>query len=542
MKSYEKESLANSDIESAPIFEKNILTEEEKKDEINRNYLPNLSEYQEISYDIKTEKGESKAFYPNINYQDESKKGYYIFYNNNLSGLKEFYSLELTKLKEENPFTLLHISEFLDKLDIKFDPDKYYNPIKLLSKVVSFGYQPIVDKARCIANNLITIRNIEKSTNNRNDLKYKVFEVKVSDDKEEIFKNFTCNEVSSYTSIESSFSILPDKYKDTLSYITELDNLLNNYLKDLGENVVEQNKKNKLCFILNRASFYLSHKEKLREQYELNVLIKLDKLRRKIDYLLLQNRFKYEQSKRPILNINIERCIILINSIKTTSIYIEKIELQNFIKELEMALERKANNLKEQRNFELLSLNEIREIAQVRDIVINSNENIREAIQNKIEELEDKKEKNEEEIQSIATSLGMKLVGDTLQTIVGIPPVTNLKKGEKKEKTDGEPKKEGMDRISELRSENKKIERKITNYKNRLERIKTNQDYDIEFINILKLYAQLIRRNYHLRNNFSGIIMSEKRTLASIEINNSKKFEEQVKLREYEIKEISKDN
>jgi len=49
-----------------------------------------------------------------------------------------------------------------------------------------------------------------------------------------------------------------------------------------------------------------------------------------------------------------------------------------------------------------LSLDEIREIVQVRDINISSYENIREAIQNKIEELEEEKEKNEAEIQSIA--------------------------------------------------------------------------------------------------------------------------------------------
>lgn len=539
MKFCENETLENSDSNSAPVLEKNVLTEEQKKDEINKNYLPNLSEYQQISYDINTEKGESKAFYPNVNYQDESRKGYYIFYNNNLIGLKEFYSYELTKLKDNNPFVLLHIKEFLDKLDLKLDADSYYNPIKLLSKVVSYGYQPIVDKARFIANNLIKIHEIEARFGTA--INTKVCEIKVKDNKEEIFNELSYKEISSYPAIESNFSILPDKYKDTLSYIIELDKLLNNYLKDLGENIVEQNKKNKLCFILNRASFYLSQKEKLREQYKLDILLKLDKLRRKIDYLLLQHRFKFEQSKRPILNINIERCIILINSLETTSIYVEKIELQKFIEELEFALERKANNLKEQRNFEVLSLNEIREIAQVRDININSNENIREAIRNTIEDLEEQKEKNEKEIQSIATSLGMQLVGDTLQTISGIPPVNNLIKEEKKEKTDGEPKKEGMDRISELRAENKKIERRITNYRNRLERLNVGQNYDIEFINILKLYAQLIRRNYLLRNDFSGIILSEKRKIAPIEINGTKKFEEQTKLREYEIKEISKD-
>ena len=98
-----------------------------------------------------------------------------------------------------------------------------------------------------------------------------------------------------------------------------------------------------------------------------------------------------------------------------------------------------------------------------------------------------------------------------------------------------------MDRINELRKENKKIERKIRNFKNKLERIKVNQNYDIQFINIMKLYQQLVRRNYHIRNDFSGIILSEKRKMASIHLKNSMKFEEQANYREYETNEISKE-
>ena len=98
MKFCENETLENSDSNSAPVLEKNVLTEEQKKDEINRNYLYNLSEYQQISYDIKNDEGEDEILYPNVNYQDESKQGFYIFYNNNLKGLKDIYTKELKKL------------------------------------------------------------------------------------------------------------------------------------------------------------------------------------------------------------------------------------------------------------------------------------------------------------------------------------------------------------------------------------------------------------------------------------------------------------
>ena len=533
-----EETLANSDSNSAPIFEKRILTETEQKDEINRNYLPNLSEYQQISYH--TKKNEDYVLYPNVNYQDESKKSFYIFYNNNLSGLKNLYTKELKRLKNNYPFVLYHIMDFLDQLDLKLDADSYYNPFKLISKLISYNYQTEVDKARSIAKNLIKIKNIENSY--KTDIKIKAFEIKVNDGKEGIFNELYFDEKYDYPAIEINFSILADKYKDSLSYIIELDKLLNYYLKELGENIVEENQKNKLCFILNRASFYLSNKEKLREDYKLNVLTKLDKLRRKINYLLLQNRFKFEENKRPFLNINIERSIILINSLKTTSIYIEKTELYKFIIELESALDRKANNLKDQKDFETMNLDEIGRIVQVRDRNITSNEKVKEEIANMIEELEEQKKKNEAEIESIAASIGMKLVGNTLQMISGIPPLNNIINEERREKTDDERKKEGMERINQLRADNEKIKKNITKNKNRLERVNVAQAYDIEFVNIFKLYKQLIRRNYDLRNNFSGVILSENREMAQINKDaNKNKYEEQINLREYEIKEISKE-
>ena len=420
-----------------------------------------------------------------------------------------------------------------------YDEDTYYNPLRLISKVISYSYEPIVKKARNIANNLISINKIEK--NNGIDLKKSVVEINTFDGKEKIFEEFSPFEKNDYTAIEISFSNLANEYKDSLSYIIALDKLLNKYLNQMGENIVDLEQKKRISFILNRASFYLSNKEIIKEQYDLNILKKMDKLRRKIDYLLLQNRFKFEQNQRPILGINIERCIILINSLKLTSIFIEKTELKKFIIELEYALERKANNLKETKNFDALNLNEIKELIQVRDVVINSNEKIKEAMQDKIEELEEGLEKNNSEIQSILASIGMKLVGDTFQVISGVPPVNQIKKEEKKETTEGESKKKGMDRINELRSENKKIEKKIRNYRNRLEKINVSQNYDIEFINIMKLYQQLVRRNYLTRNDFSGLILLEKREMVTIQLKDSTKLEEQADKREYEIKEISKE-
>ena len=44
-----------------------------------------------------------------------------------------------------------------------------------------------------------------------------------------------------------------------------------------------------------------------------------------------------------------------------------------------------------------------------------------------------------------------------------------------------------------------------------------------------------------MRNDFSGLILLEKREIASIQLKDSTKLEEQVDKREYETKEISKE-
>ena len=59
----------------------------------------------------------------------------------------------------------------------------------------------------------------------------------------------------------------------------------NNYLREIGENVTETEKIKFLSFILNRASYYLAYpSEQLLENNNLDILKKLDKLRRKIYY------------------------------------------------------------------------------------------------------------------------------------------------------------------------------------------------------------------------------------------------------------------
>ena len=129
---------------------------------------------------------------------------------------------------------------------------------------------------------------------------------------------------------------------------------------------------------------------------------KLDKLRRKINYLLLKFRYKYVENERAILGILIDQLKILINTNDTKSIYLEKTQVIKFIRELEKALETKATNLSKERKFEPISIEDIKEIAKLRDVNIASDENIKNSIKDKIEELEEQIDKNKSEMQSIS--------------------------------------------------------------------------------------------------------------------------------------------
>ena len=544
MESFEKpdsnSSSAPTSITTSEIPE--ISTEQLKK-EIKLNYLPILSSYQKISIKTKDKKENDKIFdiKPDVNYIDgDSKKSYYVFYNNNLSGLKDLYQYELDRLLDKHSIILYYISDYLTKLDINIENKSNYDPLSMASWLLSLGNQTVVDKAKTLARNLIAIKDIENTYYGKK-LTDNICEVTVSE--EELFtdliydKNFDNNK---YLEVEVLLSNLENIIKDHLTYINKLDDIIEKYKEEIGENIVSKEKKLFFSFILNRASYYLSQAvEQLKENFELDLLQKLDKLRRKINYLLLKFRYKYVENERAILGILIDQLKILINTNDIKSIYLEKTQVIKFIRELEKALETKATNLSKERKFEPISIEDIKEIAKLRDVNIASDENIKNSIKDKIEELEDQIDKNKSEMQSISIKYGINL----LATTSGIPQL-NMDTNNKNTKDGNKDEEEGINKILKLNEENNKIQKQITKYKNKIQKINITQNYDIEFVNILKLYFQLIKGNYDSRDDYLGLIITEKKVQGEYQKANKKESEikEEYNLREYEIKEMSKEN
>ena len=540
MESFEK---PDSNSSSAPTSGIPEISTEQLKNEIKLNYLPILSSYQKISIKTKGKKENDKIFdiKPDVNYIDgDSKKSYYVFYNNNLTGLKDLYQYELDRLLDKHSIILYYLSDYLTKLDINIENKSNYDPLSMASWLLSLGNQTVVDKAKTLARNLIAIRDIENTFYGKK-LTDNICEVTVSE--EELFtdlmydKNFDNNK---YLEVEVLLSNLENIIKDHLTYINKLDDIIEKYKEEIGENIVSKDKILFFSFILNRASYYLSQAvEQLKENFELDLLQKLDKLRRKINYLLLKFRYKYVENERAILGILIDQLKILINTNDIKSIYLEKTQVKKFIRELEKALETKATNLSKERKFEPISIEDIKEIAKLRDVNIASDENIKNSIKDKIEELEDQIDKNKSEMQSISIKYGINL----LATTSGIPQL-NMDTNNKNTKDGNKDEEEGINKILKLNEENNKIQKQITKYKNKIQKINITQNYDIEFVNILKLYFQLIKGNYDSRDDYLGLIITEKKVQGEYQKANKKESEikEEYNLREYEIKEMSKEN
>ena len=550
MESFEKpDSNSSSAPTSITTSEIPKISTDQLKKEIKLNYLPILSSYQKISIKTEDKKENYKIFdiKPDVNYIDgDSKKSYYVFYNNNLTGLREFYKYELDRLLDKHSIILYYLSDYLKKLDINIENQSNYDPLSMASWLLSLTNQSTVNKAKTLARNLIAIRDIENTLYGTN-LTQNICEVTVSEEEllngKELFtdlmydKKFDNNR---YLEVEVLLSNLENTFKDHLSYINKLDDIIEKYKEEIGENIVSKEKKLFFSFILNRASYYLSQAvEQLKENFELDLLQKLDKLRRKINYLLLKFRYKYVENERAILGILIDQLKILINTNDIKSIYLEKTQVIKFIRELEKALETKATNLSKERKFEPISIEDIKEIAKLRDVNIASDENIKNSIKDKIEELEEQIDKNKSEMQSISIKYGINL----LATTSGIPQL-NMDTNNKNTKDGNKDEEEGINKILKLNEENNKIQKQITKYKNKIQKINITQNYDIEFVNILKLYFQLIKGNYDSRDDYLGLIITEKKVQGEYQKANKKESEikEEYNLREYEIKEMSREN
>ena len=87
-------------------------------------------------------------------------------------------------------------------------------------------------------------------------------------------------------------------------------------------------------------------------------------IRIKLDYYLLDYRFKFVENLSPILDIKIQRYKTLCDSPEMTSIFLEKGESRNFKRNLREEIDKKAKNIERNYQFQDISIEEIINIAR----------------------------------------------------------------------------------------------------------------------------------------------------------------------------------
>ena len=548
----------------APVPELNEINENftiKEKDLLIENYLPNLSNYEKIikTFEIKldnSQKKDSKPYelFPNGNFTKE--KGYFIFYNDNLKNLIDLYKAYLGEYIKQHDFALLfkrdNLSEVFKEVvfEYKKEADNSYNPFKLVSGLISrYWKQDIIEKSDILAKNLIELKKAQQDYNNK-----KICAVQISenlfDEKLNIY-NFNIKYINEIESLKN----------EKIDEIQKL-NLFDKKIDELKKEIMPENSLDKMsefCFVLNIISEYLSNFERSFETKTLDLLKIMNIIRIKLDYFLLDYRYKFVENQSPILNIKIKRYKMLCDSPGKTSIYFEKGEARNFKRNLREELDNKAKNIDSKYLFQDITIDEIINIA--RNNNFNRLEDIIEGYDNSIRqknyELENKKN---EYITFIAKESLNFVFGDNNNKINynnnGVKQEINSSQmnqflisdnaiKETKDKntntTDGEKKessKEDSEKILEKRKNNlnnlgidsknmnndiidkisksfqmlqelNKIKDEINILEKKKQRISDRFNYNLDFFNTLKLFC-LMEKKHIEKDDFVGIILEEK--------------------------------
>ena len=580
------------DIPPAKPVQKSVtLSDKEKKDLLIDNYLTNLSSYQSISIKVSKEGEQDKpiTLSPNVNFIDE--KHYYIFYNNNLQKLIDLYKNELKKQLSNHNVILYHkkdnLNDCLSELGFNPLPDTNSGPFKFFSKLIAKNwYQNEIDNVNLLATNLSILTNVVNEFSNKIS-EEKMCSVQVS---ENLFDEQI--KVRKYD-IKNNANI------ECLEYIREIEEIKKKNIEDkekleiLNKKINEFKKKIKpessidktlvFCFVLNTISEYVNNFEKSLQTKEYSFLQTMDPIRRKLDYYLLEFRYKCEENKSPILNIEIKSYKILCDSLEKRTIYLERGEVKKFMKDLLEEIDKKAKNIDPNYQFQDIGLKNIIQIAK--EIKFNELEDLINNIDEKIIECKTQYKAKRSELVfssakdiikfSVNTISGLCLNMNGKNKIIQPGQIINfLQKDkdtiktenetekdsknstEKEENKDSEEKaKEKNDKLVEERKKNlnkigietkgmseeninqvynklylyhdmEKMIYKIKKYTIMKNRLAQKTDYNYDFYNSLKLYCYMLKMELD-NTDYIGIILEEK---------NKEKLNE---LREYKVNKLT---
>ena len=579
--------MEDSDIPAAkPAPVQTLISPAKEKDLLIENYLPNLSNYQKVIKriqitDDKYQKIEKLyVLSPNVNFTDQ--KDYYIFYNDNLKLLIDLFKDELKEYLKEHNVILYYkknnLNDIIKEIGSDLNADYSYNPIKLVSNFIAYNwYQETIDHANLLANNLNSLTSLVN---------------KYSD---KISENSFCSVTISEKLFDEAVNVqIYDKNsekKNCLIYMKEIKDIKEKDLNDI-EKLKLMNKKidefkkvikpensidniKEFCFVLNQISEYVKNFERSLQTKELDLLKVMDPIRRKLNYYLLEFRYKFVENLAPILNIKINRYKILCESLERTAVYLEKGEAKTFMKNLREELDKKAKNIDSFYQFQEIEIKDIISIAK--QINFNKYEDLIEGYENKINDYQDQLTAKNREFLTFTAKETLKLAFNAYtglnfvdngitkniplnkieQFIISDNAIkeseNNTNKGEELNKNEIiedrsqkilEKRRENLnsigikanemgndiiDKISksfEMYQEMTKIDRNIGKCQKMKQKLQEKYNYNYDFFNALKLYCLIDKKNIE-KDDYIGIMLEE---------NNKEKANE---LREYSVYKLT---
>ena len=579
--------MENQIAKPAPVPELNEIVTINERDLLIENYLPSLSNYQKVIKKFKIDLGKDKTkdsdpytLSPNGNYTQQ--KDYFIFYNDNLKILINLYQNYLKEYIKQNDFSLFfkkdNLEKVMEEIEYEYKPqaDYSYNPIKLISGFISnYWYQDIIEKSNILCYNLFKLKEaiglysdkISPETMCAVIVSEKLFDEKL------IVKNF--NDSKENSKCPKYFKEIESLKNEKIDDIEKL-NLLDKKIDELKREIMPENSTDRMidfCFILNIISEYLKNFERSLETKSDDLLKIMNIIRIKLDYYLLDYRFKFVENLSPILDIKIQRYKTLCDSPEMTSIFLEKGESRNFKRNLREEIDKKAKNIERSYQFQDISIEEIINIA--RGINFNRLEDIIDdydrIIRQKKDELETKKneyltfiakeslnfvlaDNNNKYINYNNNGIAKQISSAQMNQFLISDNVLKEKKDKNTNTTYGEKEEGSAEKLLEKRKNNlnslgidskdmnndiiDKISKSIQMWQNinkikddieilekKKRRIKDKFYYNIDFFNSVKLFC-LLEKKHIEKDDFVGIILEEK--------NKDKSHE----LREYSVKKL----
>ena len=579
--------MEDSDIPPAkPVPVDIVINNANEKDILIENFLPNLSNYQKIikRIEIIGDQGEkTEKIYtlsPNVNFTDQ--KDYYVFYNDNLKVLIELYKKELKEYLKNHSFVLYFKKDNLNKTiqDLGFDlnADNSYGPLKLFSNFIAYNwYQDVIDRANLLAQNLNSLTSVVDKYSDRitqdNFCSVTISE-NLFEEKVKIKLNFRNTEEKNCLDYMKKIQDIKEKQLDDIEKLKLMNQKIDELKKEIKpENSIENIQD--FCFVLNKISEYVANFERSLQTKDLEILKIMDIIRRKLNYYLLEFRYKFVENQAPILNIKISRYKILCDSLEKTAIYLEKGESRTFMKNLREELDNKAKNINSSYQFQDIEIKDIINIA--RQINFNKYEDLIEGYETKINEYQDQLTAKSREFFSFTVKEALKL-GFSAYTGINLnqngimkkiplnqierfiisdksikegelntTPDNNVNKNEIKEDPSQkllEKRKQNLNSLGvdandmdntiidniaksfEMYQDMAKINRNISKCQEMKRKFQEKKNYNYDFFNALKLYCKIDKKNIE-KDDYIGIMLEE---------NNKDKANE---LREYSVYKLT---